>query len=131
VAQAAAVLVFITIIYLGDTYKLSYIVLPFGDVIISLSILFLIFAYVTPSNTPVFKVLNSKVMVHIGVLSYSIYVWQQFFYSWQGVPDAIWRQFPLNIVLIYLVSLASYYLWEKQFLKLKKHYSEKRLQPAS
>lgn len=126
IAQIAALFAICVLVYLSGHGKLALISLPFGNLIISISILFLLFSYITPSTSVVFKFLNNKYIVHIGVLSYSIYVWQEFFV----VGPFIWRTFPLNILVIYIVSLASYYLWEKPFLKLKHQFASRKLQAA-
>jgi peptidoglycan/LPS O-acetylase OafA/YrhL len=102
---------------------LPFIIIPIGNTIMSVSILLLILTNISPSNRVAFKFLNNKVIVHIGVLSYSIYVWQQFFMKGE---QFIWRVFPFSFVAIYIVSLTSYYLWETQFLKLRKYFSATR-----
>lgn len=128
-AKFAALCFFLIFVYFSEHGKMALLSLPFGNSIISVSILFLICAYVQPSNKLVFKVLNNKAVVHAGVLSYSIYIWQEFFFA--GEMQGVWRRFPYNIGAIYLVALTSYYLWEKPFLKFKKRLSANRLQPVS
>ena len=67
-----------------------------------------------------FKFLNLKVMNFIGVISYSLYLWQQILVS----ESRIWiTQFPQNIFILFLVASASYYFIEKPFLKLKSRFS--------
>ena len=57
----------------------------------------------------------------IGILSYSIYLWQQLFTS----DTAFGRNaFPLNILFIAVAALLSYYLVERPFLRLKNLLSE-------
>jgi len=97
--------------------------LPLGNSIMSAAALFLILCYIEPSNSIVFKILNSQFMIHVGVLSYSLYMWQEFFFVEKF--DSIFFTFPYNILLIYSVSLISYYLWEKRFLKLKDRFHKK------
>lgn len=115
-AQLLAVFLICVFVYCSGYGKLAKVALPFGNLIISTSILFLLFSYIRPSNSIVYKFLNSRFIVHIGILSYSIYIWQQFFV----VGKYGWRIFPLSILVIYVVSLISYYLWEKSFLTMKK-----------
>ena len=77
-------------------------------------------------NNSFFKrVLSSQFMVAIGVLSYSIYVWQQLFTSHQP-----WRNsflfgdsIMLNMILLAIVSYCSYNYFEKWFLNFKKRFS--------
>jgi peptidoglycan/LPS O-acetylase OafA/YrhL len=63
-----------------------------------------------------FQLLNTKVLNYIGLLSYSIYLWQQLFISG---PRYWATSFPQNLVLVFVFALFSYYCIEKPFLKLK------------
>lgn len=68
-----------------------------------------------------YRFLNTKPLRRIGVLSYSLYIWQQIFTSHQpwahAFPhaDAAW----INLPALAIVATASYYLYEKKFLRLK------------
>jgi peptidoglycan/LPS O-acetylase OafA/YrhL len=70
-----------------------------------------------------YKVLNSKVMNYIGILSYSLYLWQQFY-----VFKRNWwiSHFPQNVLLIFLTAMFSYYVIEGPFLRLKTRFSLNR-----
>jgi peptidoglycan/LPS O-acetylase OafA/YrhL len=73
-----------------------------------------------------FSILNSKAFNYVGLLSYSLYLWQQFYISGKNT----WiTQFPQNTVLIFLTAMVSYYLIEKPFLKLKSRFSLKKKAP--
>lgn len=63
-----------------------------------------------------FKFLNTRLLNYIGVLSYSIYIWQQLFFS-NNLGKL--SEFPFNIVLIFLAAIISYNFIELPFLKLK------------
>jgi peptidoglycan/LPS O-acetylase OafA/YrhL len=63
------------------------------------------------------KVLNSKPMVFLGVMSYSIYLWQQLFVNPKS--SAIISRFPLNLMLLGAASLASYYVIERPSLRIR------------
>jgi peptidoglycan/LPS O-acetylase OafA/YrhL len=59
-------------------------------------------------------ILNNRVMGFLGVLSYSLYLWQQPFlnrhlHMW-------WTAFPLNVVLVFLCAVGSYFAVERPFL---------------
>ena len=63
-----------------------------------------------------FKFLNLRMINYIGILSYSLYLWQQFFIN----KTANWYDsFPVNLCCIIIMALFSYYFVEKPFLKLK------------
>jgi len=128
-AKLIALGLFLMFIYFTEHGRFAFISLPFGNTIISLSILFLICGYIQPSNSLVYKILNYRAVVHIGILSYSIYVWQEMFFV--GDVKGVWRTFPYNILFIYLTALASYYLWERPFLNLKKQFSAGWLKQAA
>ena len=64
------------------------------------------------------RLLNTRVLVHVGVLSYSLYLWQQLFLTslnttWTG-------RLPVSLLCAYLAALTSYLVIEKPFLALKK-----------
>lgn len=63
-----------------------------------------------------FSLLNTRFMEYIGKLSYSLYIWQQLFFSNKIGPIG---KLPLNILLIFVTANISYYLIEKPFLKLR------------
>ena len=63
------------------------------------------------------RVLNSKPLVFLGVMSYSIYLWQQPFLN--PFSASISSRFPLNLVLLGAASLASYYCIERPSLRIR------------
>jgi len=79
-----------------------------------------------------FHFLNNPLMEQIGLYSYSIYLWQQFFLNNTGL---LINKVPYNLVFILAFALASYYLIEKPFLSLKskfiKHSPKDKLFPES
>jgi peptidoglycan/LPS O-acetylase OafA/YrhL len=67
------------------------------------------------ADSVVGRFLNNPLMVKIGVLSYSLYLYQTFFlHLHTGV--VVLNSFPLNVVLIPLAALASFYLIEQPSL---------------
>ena len=105
---------------------LGFILIPLGvtygsiaNVLIALVLLYSVFG---PQRLW-FRLLNSRMMDYVGTLSYSIYLWQQFF-IWEREGHQDWiNQFPQNIILTFLAALGSYYLIEKPFLRLKARFS--------
>lgn len=69
-----------------------------------------------------YVLLNTGVLRKIGVLSYSLYIWQQLFTVLHPKLPTFFSSFPLNLVLLFVVSVVSYYFYEKKFLKLKNRF---------
>jgi peptidoglycan/LPS O-acetylase OafA/YrhL len=63
------------------------------------------------------RFLNWKPVAFVGVLSYSLYIWQELFLR-IGVFDHGLR-FPLNLIAAIVVALLSYFLIEQPFIRLK------------
>jgi peptidoglycan/LPS O-acetylase OafA/YrhL len=63
-------------------------------------------------------------MVFVGVISYSIYLWQQVFFNRSSL--SAFTQFPVSVVLAAGAILASYYLVERPCLSLRQNL-EKRI----
>lgn len=74
-----------------------------------------------------YRVLNLPVMRWFGVLSYSIYIWQELFTAFQPWQGA----FPLsgsmlfNLPLLLIVAWLSYTCFERPFLKLKERFTRR------
>ena len=65
-------------------------------------------------------ILNNRPIAFVGVISYSLYLYQQPFLT-QGQPLSLDRlsAFPVNIALAALLALASYFLVERRFLRYR------------
>jgi peptidoglycan/LPS O-acetylase OafA/YrhL len=62
--------------------------------------------------------LNWKPVVYLGAISYSLYLWQNAFLNpeWNAWPARL----PMNVIFAFIMAIASYYLVEQPFLRLKK-----------
>jgi peptidoglycan/LPS O-acetylase OafA/YrhL len=70
--------------------------------------------YLIDARQPlVFNLLNNPVIRHIGVISYSLYLWQQLFMSQQL------SLLPYGYLLVFIVAEASFWLIEKPSLALR------------
>lgn len=99
--------------------NLNFIIIPFGtrhgtisNICIGIILLYSIFE----KRGIWFRLLNTKVLNTIGILSYSIYLWQQLFTS--GMKSWV-TSFPINLFFIFSAALFSYHVIEKPFLKFK------------
>jgi peptidoglycan/LPS O-acetylase OafA/YrhL len=88
-----------------------------GQTITNLGIAIAIERFVRFPTTAFARVLNARPIVFVGVLSYSLYLWQQPFLN-RHTP--IWlTAFPVNIVLAFAAALVSYTLVERPALRLR------------
>jgi peptidoglycan/LPS O-acetylase OafA/YrhL len=92
---------------------------PIGSTLNSLGIIIILFwSMYVPSKVSDF--LNNKIVIQIGILSYSLYIWQQLFLN--NKIHFWFNQFPQNIFLVFAVGFISYYGIEKPILQLKKRF---------
>ena len=75
-------------------------------------------------------ILESRVLVKVGVISYSLYIWQELFIGTRTFPVwvqpfqsyPLWLFITLKLVCVFVIAFASYYLFESKFLRIKKRY---------
>jgi peptidoglycan/LPS O-acetylase OafA/YrhL len=87
--------------------------LPIGFSTDALGIALLLAYVVKHPGSLAGRVLNSRVLMRIGVMSYSLYLWQQLFLT------SFFGHFPLNIVLAFAIGELSYRLVESPSLRLR------------
>ena len=111
--------VFLLIIhpYLDNRFKGSYSI-TIGLSLRNIVILLILF-WSVQKETVFSRFLNHKWMVQIGVISYSIYIWQQLFLSDLSFGGQF--KFPLNLIVLIAVAFLSYYGLEKPIMNLKNH----------
>lgn len=66
------------------------------------------------------RLLNSRLAVHIGQISFSLYLWQQIFLTVQN--KTLSGVFPLNVAIAVAAAECSFWFVEKPFLRLRKRY---------
>jgi peptidoglycan/LPS O-acetylase OafA/YrhL len=105
-------LVLLTNRYMGYT-----VVSVFGSTVINASLAVLIHRSVYCSRDWIARGLNWEPVAFVGVLSYSLYLWQQLFLN---RSSGAWiNAFPQNLALAVATALGSYFLLEKPLLKLR------------
>ena len=63
------------------------------------------------------RFLNARPVVFVGVLSYSLYLWQQPFFNPESKLAV--ASFPLNLLVVLPLALASYYLVERPAMRFR------------
>lgn len=96
----------------------------FSGIAVSFLTGYIIVSNIVPAKDFLFKLLNSKALKIVGVLSYSIYIWQEVFTSNDKKLPYFMITFPYNVLCIISVSCLSYYFYERFFLKLKTKFSK-------
>lgn len=105
----------------------NYFDLTVGFTINGIAIAFFLLWCTRNPTSAVGRILNCKPIVHIGILSYSIYLWQTLFLHHDnaqvfGSSSAVgvWMStFPCNWIAIYVVASFSYYVIEMPSLALR------------
>ncbi len=87
----------------------------FGTSIKNIALLFLMF-YSINSKDKISIILNSRILVYIGLASYSIYVWQQLIT--QTVLEKYFL-FPFNVLFSFVVGIISFEFIENKITKIK------------
>ena len=115
-------IIILTLHYWSRNGIAGVITIPLRSIISNILISFLILDTLINPKTFLYRFLNTKLMIQIGLISYSLYVWQQLFLvpSDLYVDKVTWSIFPLNIVVVFLVAYISYYYFEVHFLNIKK-----------
>jgi peptidoglycan/LPS O-acetylase OafA/YrhL len=107
----------LALILLINRYTDRTVVSVFGTSIINVSLAILIHRCLYFPRDWIGQVLNWKPVAFAGVLSYSLYLWQQPFLNRSST--AWFAAFPQNLALAIAAALASYLLLERPVLKLR------------
>ena len=110
-------LLLLTTIFVINRYSGYTLVSVFGSSLTNISLAILVHRSVFNPTDLFGRFLNWKPIVGVGVLSYSLYLWQQPFLNRYSTASA--NAFPLNIILAVAVGLTSYFLLEMPLLKLR------------
>jgi len=110
----------LTLLAVGSFLVNSKIYDSIGQSIANLGLALILWHCVTVANGPVVKALNWRPIAFIGVLSYSLYLWQQLLLD----PNSrsFYARFPVNIGLSFCAALVSYYLIERPFLRARRFF---------
>jgi peptidoglycan/LPS O-acetylase OafA/YrhL len=93
----------------------------FGSPIQLLAIAMLIETSTRRAETKIGEILNARAIVFVGTLSYSLYLWQQPFLNKH--LDSWITAFPVNLAIAIIAAVCSYYLVERPFLRMRRHFA--------
>lgn len=99
----------------------SAITIPFRSLITNCLIGLIILHSLINRGSTLFLFLNHKIIAKIGILSYSLYLWQQLFIVPTDFYNGkiLWTFFPINLILTFTTAYISYHCFEVHFLNLK------------
>jgi peptidoglycan/LPS O-acetylase OafA/YrhL len=103
------------------------LVWPLGYTLEALGFVILLLQSIVSPQAGFNRALNWPWVSRIGVLSYSIYIWQQIFSAppqAYGMQPVWWLSFPGWLVPVFTVALVSYYGFERPLLKLRSRFRE-------
>lgn len=109
--------------FLVNFSLIGFITLPFGATLQAIGFSILLLQSV--SSPQLYKPLNWPFIKTLGVLSYSVYIWQMIFCSNPndfGISNHWFITFPGWILASYLIAFCSYYGLEKPFMQLREYY---------
>lgn len=96
--------------------------LAFEDPVDAVSFALIIAGLLYAPHSLAARLLNSRLLVVIGVLSYSLYLWQQPF---TGPGLTLLAPWPWNLVGLICAAILSYYCIERPFLQIKARFSRR------
>lgn len=115
--------------WLNDRFRGMYSV-TVGISFNSIAVAFLMLWVIRhPRSFPV-RLLSTPLARHVGVLSYSLYLWNPLFLtpnknqSWTGA-------FPTNFFICFVIAELSYWVVERPFLRLRDYYRSNQTSPLS
>ena len=98
---------------LGGAYNLT-----FGVFISAFFVSFLLVYCYQRQSSFLVSLLEFKPLTYIGLISFSLYLWNPLFLSSLG--QFSWRQLPVNFILTFLISIISYRFVEIPFIEIRK-----------
>lgn len=119
-----SIVLFLIAVAIHSTLRLNIYVANFAVVSIFTVLMGFIIAINLNENNLLTKILSNRILVKIGILSYSLYIWQEIFtlkQPWAGMFKYSDNLF-LNTGLLFIVAYCSYEFYEVRFLNLKKKF---------
>jgi peptidoglycan/LPS O-acetylase OafA/YrhL len=110
---------------LGQFNAFSPVVIPFRESAQAFGMAMLLLQSIVLSGDAKYRWLNHPSVVWVGVLSYSLYIWQQLFCApavLYGRESVWWLCFPGWLIPAFVMAVISYYTLERPFMRLRKRH---------
>lgn len=119
--RVLAIGIIASIVALRTMERIPIVTVPLGMTAVGLAVTYLLLSVCFESGprSRLVSFLNLRGFAAVGVVSYSLYLWQQPFLHKHFDGAAWWQRFPVNLGLAILAAVASYTLIERPFLRLK------------
>ncbi|MCX6922958.1 MAG: acyltransferase [Verrucomicrobia bacterium] len=127
IAATVAVMLILTRYIFNDMFHVGIIDVPLRSTMQTWGFAILLLQSVLSPNWGLYRVLNWPWICRIGVLSYSIYIWQMVFCTNPktfGLGPVWWMSFPGWLIPVFAVSAISYYGLERPLLRLRALFKE-------
>lgn len=118
---------------LTQKMMLAIVTVPFGPTLQTLGMSLLLMQSLVMARGSFYDLLERPFLIRVGVLSYSLYIWQQLFctnpaaFGWES---AWWLSFPGWLVTAALCALLSFYCLERPFFRLRSRFGAHQPVPA-
>ena len=106
---------------------LRAVLVPLGPTAQAFGFAILVMQSIVLPQWGVYRVLNYGWVRRFGVVSYSIYIWQQLFCTKPhtfGLGHVWWMSFPFWLLPVFTLAFVSYYGFERPFLRLRARFRE-------
>jgi peptidoglycan/LPS O-acetylase OafA/YrhL len=123
IMRVMALLLMYVPIFLGQRLLLGKFTVTLGPMLQAGCAAFLIASLVYHRQGMAFRFLNLPAVAFVGVISYSLYVWQMPFLATPdiyGGKEEWFLKFPYDLAMVGFAALASYYLLEKPLERLRR-----------
>lgn len=110
---------------LSKMFLLEAFIVPLGETFQALGFSTVLVMGILAPDLNLFRVLELRCIRQIGVLSYSIYIWQQIFCTKPrafGLESAWWLSFPEWVGAAFVVACVSFYVLERPLFRLRRHF---------
>jgi len=123
--RVIAVAVMAVPVALSSHLLIGWFTVMAGPTLQALAAGYLVCSFVLHRQGAGYTLLNLKPVVYMGVLSYSLYIWQEPFFSQASVfgdKSSILLIFPFNLISALLVAMLSYHLLERPLANLRNRF---------